>query len=117
MATVELSGRTLTIRLSTWEKVAGLHGDVGIPVDAIRSAEVVDDPLGATRGIRAPGLGLPGWRKLGTWRGRGFTDFVAVERGRSGIRLHLADQPFDSVLFTVDDPKDLLGRLGVPVTG
>jgi hypothetical protein len=117
MATVELSGRTLTIHLSTWEKIAGLHGDVAIPVDAIRSAELVDDPLGAARGIRAPGLGVPGWRKLGTWRGRGFKDFVAVERGRPGIRLELVDQPFASVLVSVDDPKDLLSRLGVPVTG
>ncbi|HEX6055401.1 MAG TPA: hypothetical protein VFY98_06295 [Intrasporangium sp.] len=40
--------------------------DVAVPLSAIRSVRVVPDGLAATRGLRPAGLGIPGYRKLGT---------------------------------------------------
>ncbi|MEV4709313.1 hypothetical protein [Actinoplanes sp. NPDC049316] len=81
MSVVSMTPSTLTIGLTTAEKVAGLRGDVTVPLTAITSVEVVPDALTAARGLRAPGLALPGRRKIGTWRTRSGAEFVLAGRG------------------------------------
>ena len=73
MAQLTLTDDTLQLRFTTAEKVLGLVRDHDFPRSAITSARVEQDGLGAVRGVRAPGLGLPAVRKIGTWRGKGRT--------------------------------------------
>ena len=111
MSTVSLIPGELTVELTTAEKVAGLHGDVRIPLTAITAVEVVPDALAAARGLRAPGLSLPGVRKIGTWRGRGARRFVDVRGGQPALRLHLEGQHYDELLIGHDDAAALAARL------
>lgn len=106
-----LSETTVRLRFRAWEKVAGLIRDLDVPVSAIRAVEVVEDGLAATRGLRAPGLGLPRLRKVGTWRGRGHKSLVSVRRHQPAVRLRLTGQRFDEVLVGADDAAALLERL------
>ncbi|MFC4695607.1 MULTISPECIES: hypothetical protein [Geodermatophilus] len=106
--------QTLRITLTPTEKVLGLLRDLEVPLSAVRSAEVVPDGLAAAGGLRAPGLGLPGVRKIGTWRRRGGRTFVSVRRG-AAVRLELTGQRFDTVLVTVDDAAAVVAALsGTP---
>ncbi|MGY1833392.1 hypothetical protein ACI8AA_23495 [Geodermatophilus sp. SYSU D01180] len=106
--------QTLRITLTPAERVLGLLRDLEVPLSAVRSAEVVPDGLAAARGLRAPGLGLPGVRKIGTWRRRGGKAFVSVRRGPA-VRLELAGQRLDTVLLTVDDAPAVVAALsGTP---
>jgi hypothetical protein len=61
--------------------------------------------------VRAPGLGLPGVRKVGTWRGRDGRTLVSVRRGQPGLRIALTGQHFDTLLIGVDDPAAVAGEL------
>lgn len=110
MATVDVEGDTVTVRLSTAEKVASLRGDVRFPRSAVTGVEVVEDALGATRGMRAPGFALPGRRKIGTWRGRG-KEFVSAAGGQRGVRITLEGQPWAAVVLGLDDPEGVAARL------
>lgn len=110
MATIETTPRTLRISLTRAEHVLGLLRDLEVPLAAVRTAEVVPDGLAAARGLRAPGLGLPGLRKIGTWRRRGSTGFVSVRRGPA-VRLELTGQRFDTVLVSVADPVAAVGAV------
>ncbi len=101
MATIETTPGTLRITLTRAEKVLGLLRDLEVPLDSVRSAEVVPDGLAALRGLRAPGLGLPA-RRIGTWRRRGSRTLVSVRRGPA-VRLELSGQRFDTVVVTVPD--------------
>ncbi|WP_209307517.1 hypothetical protein [Geodermatophilus sp. DF01-2] len=103
--------RTLTVSLSRGERVLGLLRDLEVPRSAVRSVEVLPDGLAATRGLRAPGLALPGRRKIGTWRGRGEKTLVSVRRGRPAVRVRLTGQRFDTLLLGVDDPAGVAGAL------
>ena len=96
MTTITLHDDVLSVTFTTGEKIAGLIGDQRVPMTAVRCAEVVPDGLAAARGLRAPGLGLPGVRKIGTWRRPSGTSLVAVRavvsrarrrRTRDGPRL------------------------------
>lgn len=103
MATLHTTSRTLTVSLSPAEKVLGLLRDVEVPLSAVRDAAVVPDGLAAARGVRAPGLGLPGRRKIGTWRRPGEKTLVSVRRGQPAVRVRLAGQRFDTLLVGTDD--------------
>lgn len=112
MASLHVTADSVHLRLTTGEKIGALSGDVHIPRHAITDVEVVDDPLRAMRGIRSPGLDLPGVIKAGTWRGGGRgRQFVAVRRGRRGVRLSLHGHRYDEVLVAVDDPEGIAAQL------
>ena len=114
MATVHLHGGTLEVRFTSAEKIAGLLlRDVRIPISAVRAVEVVPDGLAATRGIRAPGLALPGVRKIGTWRRRSGKSIVTVRRGQPALRIDLAGQRYESLLIGLDRPDQLAAELDV----
>ncbi len=80
----------------------GLLRDLEAPLPAVRSVEVVPDGFAALRGLRAPGLGLPGLRAIGTWRRRGTRTYVSVRRGPA-VRIELTGQRFDTALVSADD--------------
>ena len=89
MSTITLTPDTIEVTFTTAEKVAGLVRDQSIPRSSITEVTVVDDGLSATRGMRAPGLGLPGLRKIGTWRRKSGKELVAVRRGEPAVRITL----------------------------
>ncbi|WFR72887.1 hypothetical protein P9209_03085 [Prescottella defluvii] len=69
MAEMTVTASALTIRLSRGEKVAALHGDITFPLGYVRDVDVVADAFTNIRGMRAPGLAVPGRVRIGTWRG------------------------------------------------
>ncbi|GAA1970515.1 hypothetical protein GCM10009817_08030 [Terrabacter lapilli] len=111
MSAVHLNPSELTVELTPAEKVAGLHGDVTIPLAAVTAVDVVPDALAATHGLRAPGLSLPGVRKVGTWRTGNGSEFVVATRGQGGVRLTLTGHEFASVLLGDDDAEALATRI------
>jgi hypothetical protein len=111
MAALRLTPTGLTVRFTRAEKIAGLLRDVEIPRPAIRSAEVVTDPLAGVRGLRAPGLALPGRRKIGTWRRPGERTLVSVRKGQPAVRIRLEGARYDTLLLGADDAVALAGTL------
>jgi len=112
MANLTVNDHEVVVELTTGEKVGALRGDLHIPRSAVTGAELVDAPLSATRGIRSPGLALPGRIKAGTWRSpRHGREFVAVERGRRAVRLRLQGQKYASVMVSADDPDAVVSAL------
>ena len=110
MATLQLRPPVLSLRLTRGEKIWGLLRDVDVPLAAVRDVEVVTDGIAAVRGLRAPGLGLPG-RKIGTWRGRGRRTLVCVRRGQPAVRLRLDGQRWDELLVGTDEAEAVAAAL------
>ncbi|MGR6319685.1 hypothetical protein Q2K19_27470 [Micromonospora soli] len=107
MATIDLTTDLIQVRLTAAEKLWALRGDLRFPRSAVRAVTVEPDGLHATRGLRAPGLGVPGRRKVGTWRGRSGREFVSVRAGQPAVRITLAGQRYDAVLVGADDAPAL----------
>lgn len=105
MPTILLSSRTLSVRLTRREKIAGLLRDVDLPLSAVRAVDVVPDGARAARGLRSPGLGLPGIRLVGTWRGRGYRALVAVRGRQPAVRIRLEGARWTELLLGVEDPQ------------
>jgi hypothetical protein len=111
MALVQTTPSTLTVHFTRAEKILGLLRDVELPRSAVRAVEVVPEPLAAMRGLRAPGLALPGLRKVGTWRRRGERTLVSVRKGQPAVRIRLGGARYDTVLIGADDAVVLADRL------
>jgi uncharacterized protein len=101
MAQLTVTAKDLVVTLSAGEKVAGLRGDLRIPLDSIGSVRVVADSLEAVRGLRAPGLALPGRTRIGTWRRVGGRSFVVAHRGQQGLHVTLRGHRLTDVVIAV----------------
>ena len=101
----------LRVRLSRGEKIGGLHGDLKAPLMKVRDVEAVAEPYRVVRGIRAPGLGVPGRTKIGTWRSKGGKTFAVAHHGQPGMRIRLQDNTFDQVVLSVPDGPGLVAAI------
>lgn len=111
MASVVVEGGTLRVRLSPWERLAALHGDLVVPRSAVRGVEVLDAPFAAVPRLRSLGTAVPGLLAYGTFRGRGRKELVAVRRGTRAVRLTLDGQRFTAVVVGVGDPAAVAAAL------
>jgi hypothetical protein len=116
MATLAVTDSTLGVRFTRAEKLSGWVRDTEAPRSAIRSVEVVTDALKAPRGLRAPGLGLPGLRKIGTWRAPGERTLVSVRRDQPALLVRLEGQRYDTWLIGADDAAMVADRIARPPT-
>jgi hypothetical protein len=117
MAKVVISGNQLVLQLSLWEKLGALHGSPRATKSALTKIEFIDQLWGShsLRGIRSPGTALPYVVLLGTLRGKGYKDFVAMKGRGRGCILTFTDGPFERWIFTVGQPEsELTGLLSAP---
>lgn len=112
MATLEITDDEVRVQLTPLEKVWSLRGDVTFPKGAVTGTERFDNGMDAVRGVRAPGLGLPGLRAVGVWRRREGKELVIAKRGQPAVRIELDDQPWEAIVFGTDDPDAVVGQLG-----
>ncbi|MBG0832456.1 alpha/beta fold hydrolase [Planomonospora sp. ID67723] len=111
MATMTVTGGELVLTLGRGEKTAGLRGDIRVPLAAVRGVAVVEDALTGARGLRAPGLAVPGRVRIGTWRRPGSRAFVAVRRGVPAVRVALSGTRYDELLVGDEHAPELAGRI------
>jgi hypothetical protein len=111
VTTLRDTGDMLEVRHTRWEKVAGLLRDVRVPLSAIDHIDVVPNGLTATRGLRAPGLAIPGRRKIGTWRGREGRQLISVRRGQPAVRVYLRGSGYDVLVIGSPDAEAVASRL------
>jgi hypothetical protein len=107
MAKILKIGSELILELSMWEKFGALHDSPRVPADSVEKVEFIHQLWGSStlRGIRAPGTALPYVVLLGTLRGRGYKDFVAMSGRGEGVVVTLKSGPFARWIFTLDQPK------------
>ncbi|UQA97412.1 hypothetical protein [Streptomyces halobius] len=112
MARLLVWGAELVVRLSWWEKAAGLHGDVRVPLSAVRQVMVEPDWWRALRGVRRRGLWVPGGLCIGVRGHHDGKDFVAVRPRRPVVCVALRpSSPFGLLAVTTPDPEATAARL------
>ena len=110
MATIEVVGTDLVVRLERNERWWGLLADLRVPVTSIVAVDVVPDGRRAARGVRAPGLGGP-QRLIGTWRAKGDKQYVCVRRGQPAVEVTLDGQRYRTVLIGVDEADPVAAEI------
>lgn len=114
MADLVREGAQLVLRLSTLEKVEGVHGDITIPISSVTSAIVMDDVIHAVHGMKLPGTRLPGFFAMGTFVSEEGHTFAMVHHNTPrGIKLAIQGGTYDALILGSDQPEALLRSLGL----
>ncbi len=103
MTTLIPTQERVSLHFTRKEEVSGLLKDVDICPGQIWSVAVVNSGPAAAKALRVPGVGLAGYRRIGTRRGRGTKALGAVCRGEPALVVELSDAPFDRLL--ISDPR------------
>jgi len=108
VARVIREGNELVLQLSFWEKLGALNSSPRASFDSVEKIEFVDQLWGSStlRGVRAPGTAIPYVVLLGTLRGRGYKDFVAMTGRGEGVVITLSEGPFARWIFSLKQSKD-----------
>jgi hypothetical protein len=105
MATLIVDGAELVVQMSDLEKLEAMHGDIRVPLTAVRAVRAVDDAWPELRGIRAPGTGIPGVIAVGTRRGRFGKDFAAVHGRGQAVVVDLEGAGYSRLVVTTPDAE------------
>jgi hypothetical protein len=103
MATITIDGDDVMLTFTRFERLLGLIHDQRIPLRSITEVTQVPVGLTATEGWRAPGFGVPGRSKIGTWRGAGRKMLVRVQRDQPAVRIDADGQRYHAYLIGADD--------------
>ena len=114
VASVLIDDRTVTVCLSSTEKIEALHGNLTVPRTAVVQARAVPNGLTEVHGPRMA-AGWPGVSTVGTVRDFApafdSVTFAVCHGPRPAVVLDLAGQPYDRIVVTVDHPDQIVGRL------
>ena len=111
MAHLDITDEHVDVRLTRAEKFFALRGDYRFARRDVESVEVFDNGLAATTGLRAPGLAIPGRRRVGTWRSRDGKQLVSVRRDQPAVRITLTGERYRAVVIGTDDAASVRAAL------
>jgi hypothetical protein len=114
---VHLSGESIEVLLSPWQKALGLMRDIRVPLVDVSDVRVVDNPIRETIGSGLKiGLRIP-WLYYVARTIRLDRAFV-VRRGVPALSFAVSgDRPLRSVLVSTRDAHELARRLGRAASG
>jgi hypothetical protein len=117
MPEIELKDDEIVVRLSFWQRLAAVHGDLHIPATSIRGAVVADRDWLKTIGFRVPGTALPGLIIAGTYIKPKDSSFIYwTRRSPSVLQLNLSGRPYNRVFIGVDDAAALADQINDALT-
>jgi hypothetical protein len=111
MAELKVDGNELVLHMHALEKAEGFHGDIRLPLSAVDSVRLVDDPWPELRGIRAPGTGVPNVIAVGTRRGGFGKDFAAVHGRGPAVVVEVTGAEYGRLVVTCDGAPEVVTRL------
>ena len=111
MAELRVDGDELVLHLTAFERAEAAHGDLRVPLSAVRKVEAVEEPLGEASGIRA-GTGLPGVVLVATMYGSGGKRFFVVHHDtHRGVRVQFDGADYEAWIVGADNPESLIASL------
>lgn len=115
MAELRIDGNDLVLHLTGDEKLEAVHGDLRVPVSAVRGVEILDDAHEpADHGFKV-GLRLPGVAEVASIRTEGKKLFAAVHHATPrGLRVLLDGQKWDEWIVGCEDPEAAAAALPLP---
>jgi hypothetical protein len=117
MAELVREGEELVLKLTAMEKVEGVHGNIHVPVAAVKSVTVLEDVIHEVHGLKLPGSRLPGVFAMGTFVSPKETIFAIVHhQNKRGLKVTLSGASYDALIIGLDDPEGVLSSLGLPAT-
>ena len=99
MADIRIDDGELVLVLTPVEKLEGVHGDIRVPLSAVREMDAVDRPFDLIHGLKLSGTGIPGITAVGTWVSSDGKTFAAVHHASCGIMVRQEGQSYQQLII------------------
>lgn len=107
MAELIVEGEDLVLRLPLTQKVLGFHGNLTVPLGAVRTVRPVEKPWLTLRGRRMAGTAMRGVAAVGTWiHGDRRYDFCVIRRTQPAVLVELNAGRFDRFIVGLPEGSD-----------
>jgi hypothetical protein len=110
MNNITIDKGTLTVEPQGLDKLFSFKGHLTIPVSHVAGATFDPGINSAPKGIRDPGLSIPG-KYAGTFVQDGEKSFWNVSGAGKTIVIQLANEDYDRLVLTVDEPRTLVDQI------
>jgi hypothetical protein len=113
MAELQVQGGELVLHLSGAEKAEAVHGDLRVPLSAVRGVEIIQDAHEpADHGFKV-GMRIPRVAEVAIVRAGGQKIFAAVHHDTPrGVRVLLQGTSYDERIVGCTDPEAVAAALG-----
>jgi len=109
--TVTVSDQELIIEPRGFDKIFSFTNRITVPITSVRGATHDPGMRHEPKGIRGPGLGLPG-KLSGTFHREGRKQFWNISGYERAVVITLDDeQNFDQIVISVDDPEAVVAAI------
>ncbi|TFI45757.1 hypothetical protein E4P29_02055 [Rhodococcus sp. 1R11] len=112
MNTVTVVDAALIVEPRGLDKLWSFTRRLRIPLTHVRGATHDPGAADEPKGIRAPGLGLPG-KTAGTFHRDGVKTFYNVTGSRDTIVIELQDEKYQRLILSVDDPRAVVRQINL----
>ena len=103
MNVIALTEDDLIVEPKGLDKLWGFRKELRVPLSHVRGATADPGVAGEPRGIRAPGLSVPG-KTVGTFHRDGEASFWSVSDPHDNIVIQFQDEEYARAVLTVEDP-------------
>lgn len=113
MARVTIQDDQLVVELQGLHRLWAFRREVRVPLAHVRGATADPGIVHEPKGVRAPGLHVPGAAVIGTFRRDGETHFWDVRTGSQAVVIELAEERYTRLVVDVEQPRavvDLIHR-------
>ncbi|MEY2698557.1 MAG: hypothetical protein RL720_513 [Actinomycetota bacterium] len=117
MPRIEITGSSLNVVMSFWEKVGSLSSDISVPLNSVVHA--TDDPTFIRHGLgfRTGGTGMPGFIAEGHFRKNGNRIFANWRRGEQVVVIELQGQKWDKLAIGCADAQATATAINTAIAG
>ncbi len=115
MTTIEVTDSMLIVHVEGFDKILALKSQLQVPLSHVIDAEI-DPNIGEEFrrlfvGIKAPGTGLAGVVRAGTWYTSEGKVFWDIHHPENAITIHLADDDYNKLLIEVANPAEAVAAI------
>ena len=105
MARIRTTDEALVVELTGLRPLWALKRRIVVPWQHVRGATVDPGAFAEPKGIRAPGLHVPGYAAIGTFRRKGERTFWEVRDQQRAVVVELTGEPYARLVLEVADPR------------
>lgn len=105
MARVSLDGENLVVAIQGMDRLWALKSRLVVPLDKVRGVTADAGAVKEPKGLRAPGLHVPGVAVVGTFYQDGERVFWDVHDAARTVVIELAEQRYARLVVGVADPR------------
>ena len=116
MASVSVTDDLLTVDVQGLHRLWAFKRRIRVPLAHVRGATPDPGIVHEPKGLRAPGLHVPGAAVIGTFHRDGETHFWDVRVGTHTIVFELADETYNRLIIDVEDPRTTVDTINRAVS-